>query len=132
MKPRYILYAILGAAAASFLVTGFWPFFDPLSFYEDVADFPPYNAHFLHDVGAFQVGLGAVLVFALIWPRDAILVALAGTGVAALFHFVAHIEDEELGGNAAQTLSLGLMAALLLGGAVWQWTRTRGKPAIEA
>lgn len=124
MNRTYALYAIAGAAAASFLVFGLWPFFDSLSFYDNVADFPPYNPHFLHDVGAFQIGLGAVLVFALIWPRDAILVALLGTGIAAAFHFVAHIQDE--GGNAGQTASLGLMAALLLGGAAWHWTRTHG------
>jgi predicted anti-sigma-YlaC factor YlaD len=128
MKPMYILYGIAGAAAASFLLTGLWPFFDAFSFYEDVADFPPYNAHFLHDVGAFQIGLGVVLIAALIWPRDAILVALLGTGVAAAFHFVAHIQDEDQGGNVMQTISLGLMAAALLGGAAWQWRRTRGRP----
>jgi predicted anti-sigma-YlaC factor YlaD len=123
MNRNYILYAIAGAAAASFLIFGLWPFFDSFSFYEEVADYPPYNAHFLHDVGAFQIGLGAVLVFALIWPRDAILVALLGTGIAAAFHFVAHIQDE--GGDAGQTKSLGLLAVLLLGGAAWQWARTR-------
>ena len=131
MNPRYALYAIAGAAAASFLITGLWPFFDSLSFYDDVAEFPPYNAHFLHDVGAFQIGLGAVLVFALIWPRDAILVALAGTGVAAAFHFAAHIVDEDLGGTTGQTVTLGLMAVVLLAGAVWQWTRGRAiKPPV--
>ena len=125
MSRNYVLYAIAGAAAASFLIFGLWPFFDSLSFYDDVADFPPYNAHFLHDVGAFQIGLGAVLVFAMIWPRDAILVALAGTGVAAAFHFAAHIEDDDLGGTTSQTFTLGLLALLLLGGAVWQWSRSR-------
>jgi hypothetical protein len=130
MNRNYALYAIAGAAAATFLIFGLWPFFDSLSFYEDVADFPPYNAHFLHDVGAFQIGLGAVLVCALIWPRDALLVALLGTGVAAAFHFAAHVQDE--GGDAGQTVSLGLLAVLLLGGAVWQWTRTRGGPGAAS
>jgi predicted anti-sigma-YlaC factor YlaD len=133
MNRNYVLYAIAGAAAASFLIFGLWPFFDSFSFYEEVADYPPYNAHFLHDVGAFQIGLGAVLVFALIWPRDAILVALLGTGVAAAFHFVAHVEDEELGGTTSQTITLGLLSVLLLGGAAWQWARTRGsaRPASD-
>jgi DoxX-like family len=125
MNRRYVLYAIAGAAAASFLVTGLWPFFDPRSFYDNVAEFPPYNAHFLHDIGAFQIGLGIILVLALIWPRDALLVALAGTGIAAAFHFVAHIQDEDQGGTTGQTITLGLMAVALLGGAVWQWRRGR-------
>ena len=125
---------ILGAVAVPmltfvggvfFLVFGLWPFFDPQNFYEKVAEFPPYNEHFLHDVGAFQIGLGATLLFALIWRSDALLVALAGTGVGAAFHFWAHLMDHDLGGNTGQTVSLGVVAVLLLAGAAMQWRRGR-------
>jgi hypothetical protein len=30
----------------------------PHSFYDNVATFEPYNRHFLHDIGAFTIGLG--------------------------------------------------------------------------
>jgi len=125
MSRTYLLHALAGAGAAAFLATGLWPFFDAFSFYEDVAEFPPYNAHFLHDVGAFQVGLGATLALALVWRTDALLVALAGSGIGAAFHVVAHIADDDKGGTDAQTISLGVFAALLLAGAAWQ--RARGR-----
>ena len=125
MSRTYLLYALAAASAAFFLAIGLWAFFDAFSFYEEVAEFPPYNAHFLHDVGAFQVGLGATLALALIWRRDALLVALAGTGIGGAFHVVAHIADDDKGGTDGQTVSLGVFAALLLAGAVWQWARGR-------
>lgn len=111
-----IALAVLGAV--SFLATGLWPFFDAHSFYEEVAEYPPYNAHFLHDVGAFQIGLGATLLFALIWRTDAIVVAMLGAGTGAAFHVAAHIADNDLGGSDGQTIFLGVFAALLLGGGV--------------
>ena len=125
MSRNYILYGLAVAGALFNLAIGLWAFFDAFSFYEEIADFPPYNAHFLHDVGAFQVGIGATLVFALIWRRDALLVALAGTGIGAAFHFVAHVADHEKGGTDGQAVSLGVLAALLLAGAAWQWAKGR-------
>jgi hypothetical protein len=38
-------------------------------------DFPPYNEHLLHDVGAFQIGIGVSVLLALMWS-DSIGVAL--------------------------------------------------------
>jgi hypothetical protein len=128
---NYVLYAIAGGAAALFMVTGVWPFFDAQSFYDEVAEFPPYNAHFLHDVGAFQIGIAATLFLALVWRGDALLVALLGGGIGAAYHFVAHVQDHDLGGTDAQTISLGLLAAAMLLGAGWQWWRTQG-PASAA
>jgi hypothetical protein len=33
-----------------------------------VATYPPFNEHLLHDIGAFNLGLGATLLLALAWP----------------------------------------------------------------
>jgi hypothetical protein len=126
MNRTFVLYALAGGAAAAFLATGLWPFFDAKSFYDEIAEFPPYNAHFLHDVGAFQVGIGATLLLALLWRSDALLVALGGSGIGAAFHFVAHIRDHDEGGTDGQAVALGVFAALLLLGAAWQWWRTLG------
>lgn len=122
---RYLLPAIAAGGAAVFLFFGLWPLLDPMDFYEEVADFPPYNEHFLHDIGAFQVGLGVTLLLALFWRSDALLVALAGSGVAAALHVWAHMADEEQGGSGSDTIFLGVVAALLLAGAAWRWTRSR-------
>lgn len=110
---------VAGAIGLFLVVLGFWAFFAPESFYERIAAFPEYNRHFLHDAGAFQVGLGAVLLFALVWT-DALLVALAGVAVGALLHFWAHVVDRDLGGRAGDPLSLGVIALVLVVAAVWR------------
>jgi hypothetical protein len=95
------------------LGVGLWALLDPASFFSRIALFPPYNQHFLHDVGAFQVGLGLSLLLALVWA-DALLVVLAANAVGATLHFVSHLVDRNLGGNPATDLpSLGLLAVAL-------------------
>jgi hypothetical protein len=72
---------VVSAAAGLLLVaTGLWAFAAPRSFFESVATYPPFNVHLLHDIGAFNLGLGATLLLALAWA-DALLVALAGVGL---------------------------------------------------
>ena len=44
------------------LAFGIWAFFAPVSFADFVAF--PYNGHLLHDVGAFQIGIGATVLLA--------------------------------------------------------------------
>ena len=72
----------------------------PESFYAEIATYPPFNRHFVHDIGVFQLGLGASVALALIFT-DTLLVAVAGNTVAALAHFVSHFIDRELGGQRA-------------------------------
>ena len=119
-----LVAAITVVAALGFLVPGMWAFLAPSSFYEWVALFPPYNRHFLHDVGAFQLGLGATLLLALRW-RDARLVALVGSGMGGALHAVSHVLDRQLGGRQIDTPSLGLLAILLGLAALLRWHATR-------
>ena len=58
--PRVV--AVVGGAG--FVAVGVWAMLDPRSFFEAAARFEPYNQHFLQDIGAFQVGLGIVLLHA--------------------------------------------------------------------
>lgn len=111
-------------ATLVFLVTGLWAMLAPASFYVWVAPFPPYNRHFLHDAGAFQIGLGATLLLALRW-RNALFVTLLGVGAGATLHALSHILDRDLGGRRSDPLSLGLLAALLLLAALRQWNVAR-------
>src|SRR5688572_5393160 len=92
---------------------GVWALVDTSSFYDEIASFEPYNRHFLHDVGAFQMGLGACLLFALVWRGDAILAVLGGASVGAVAHAIAHIVDEGLGGRSSDPWTLGIIAAVL-------------------
>jgi peptidoglycan/LPS O-acetylase OafA/YrhL len=104
-------------AVAFWLVFGIWAFVAPRSFFDQVAVFPPYNEHFLHDAGAFQMGLGAVLVFGLIgW--DGLGTALAGTAVAAVMHVIAHAIDSDKGGKSTDIPGLAVLALALVVAAV--------------
>jgi len=68
-KPARVIALAIGVF---YLLVGFWAFLDPASFYSLVATFQPSNLHFLHDAGAFQVGLGlALLLPGSAWARAA-------------------------------------------------------------
>ena len=58
-----IITALSGAWT---LAVGLWALLAPRSF-ADWIDFPPYAEHLLHDVGAFQIGIGLGLLAALAW-----------------------------------------------------------------
>jgi uncharacterized protein YjeT (DUF2065 family) len=105
-------------AGVVFLVPGLWAFFAPASFFQTAATFAPYNAHFVRDLGAFQIGLGLVLVLAAV-TRESLLAALAGVGAGASFHLAAHVIDRDLGGDPTVDLpTFGVVAVVLLGAAV--------------
>ena len=122
-----LVSTIVVAAFGTFtLVLGIWALVDTTSFYGNIAEFPPYNRHFLHDVGAFQMGLGAALLFALVWRSDAILAVLGGAAVGASAHWLAHVADEDLGGRMSDPWSLGVIALILVAVFAWKlWARYR-------
>ena len=117
--PRII--ALLGGL--SLVVFGAWAFRDPRGFYDAVAVWPPFNKHFIHDIGAFQIGLGLTLLLALV-RGDALFVALAGVGGGAAVHAAAHWIDRDLGGKPADPWVMTALAVLLVTGAV---LRQRGR-----
>ena len=103
-----------------FLAPGIWAFAAPGSFYHQLAPFPPYNRHLIHDIGAFQIGIGAALILALKW-NDARFVVLAGAAAGAIVHFVSHIIDHDRGGNDGDAVVFGVVAAVLIATAVLRW-----------
>lgn len=116
--PRIV--GIVGAI--SFAPFGVWAMAAPESFYERVARFEPYNQHFVQDIGAFQLGLGAVLMLATFAPAlETLTVALLGTGVGAVAHAISHIIGRELGGKPASDIPMFIVIGVLLVGAgAWQ------------
>jgi PPOX class probable F420-dependent enzyme len=100
--------ALVGTLTA---IVGVWCLVDPGSFAEFVGF--PVHEHFLHDIGAFQLGLGVTLLLALIWS-DALATALAGFIVANTVHTVNHVMDMHLGGSAAQAWLLGAASVALV------------------
>jgi hypothetical protein len=99
--------------AALFILPGAWALLAPASFYDTIAAFPPYNEHFLHDLGAFQLGLGTALLLAAA-GRPGRAVALWGAAVAGALHAVSHIVDAELGGRPSDPVVLSLVALALV------------------
>ena len=102
------------------LALGLWAMIDASSFFDEIGHFPPYNNHFVHDVGAFQIGIGAALLFALAWRDDAILAVLGGAAAAAGAHEIAHIIDADDGGRDSDPFTLGLIAVILLTTFLWR------------
>ena len=112
-----IVVAVFGVFT---LVLGFWALVAPVNFFDNIGHFPPYNRHFLHDVGAFQIGIGAALLFALAWRDDAILAVLGGAAAGAGAHEIAHIVDSDLGGRDSDPFTLGIVAVILIATFVWR------------
>jgi hypothetical protein len=104
---------VVALVAVFFVALGVWALLSPLTFYEQLATYPPYNKHLFHDVGAFQVGIGATLLFAL-FRRDALQVALLGTSVGTVLHAISHIVDRDLGGESTDPFLLSALALVVL------------------
>lgn len=110
---------------AGLVALGLWAMVGPQSFFDRVALFEPYNQHFLQDLGALQIGLGAVLLLAGLIPTlDALTVALVGVGIGGALHAVSHVIGIDLGGRPAIDIPVfgGLAVVLLVAGAL-RWRR---------
>jgi hypothetical protein len=103
-------------SAAGMLTFGAWAFVAPRSF-ADFIDYAPYNEHLLHDVGAFQIAIGATLVVALL-VSDSVLVALVGFVTGSAFHTLSHYLDRNIGGHDSDVTVLGLLTLVGLYGIV--------------
>jgi PPOX class probable F420-dependent enzyme len=109
-----VVLALVGLGMA---VAGLWCLVAPGSF-ADAVGFPGTEVHFVHDAGAFQLGLGATLLLA-VWWRDAPALALAGFFAANTTHAVNHALDADVGGHTWETAALAagsvvIAAALVL------------------
>jgi PPOX class probable F420-dependent enzyme len=99
--------AVTLLVAALSLVAGVWALLWPSSFAEAVRF--PEHTHFLHDVGAFQIGIGVTALLALLW-RDPLAAVLAGFLVGNTIHAVNHGVDLDLGGRDSDPWLLGLLS----------------------
>lgn len=107
MGRRRFVVAVVLLAGLSAATVGVWTLVAPGSFAR-LVQFPNHE-HFLHDIGAFQLGIGATLLLALIWS-DALATALAGFLLANTVHTVNHVVDLDLGGRAWQAIALAAVS----------------------
>jgi PPOX class probable F420-dependent enzyme len=78
--------------------------------FADTAGFPRHT-HFVHDAGAFQLGIGITLLLAVAW-RDGFALALAGFLVANTIHAINHAVDLDLGGHGSDAWALAAVSLL--------------------
>jgi hypothetical protein len=105
--------------AGGFLVAfGVWAMFAPVSFFDQVATFEPYNRHLIQDIGAFQIGLGLVLLLAAMLA-DSMATGLIGVGLASLAHTASHLLGLDLGGRPELDIPAFAGLGLVLLGAGW-------------
>jgi len=95
----------------------------PEWFFANIGNFPPFNRHYLGDLGTFQVALGAMLLGAL--RRPAWSAALLGVAAAGgTLHALNHAYDAWHGaGGWDQTLFLAIFAAVTLAGFMYALRR---------
>ncbi len=108
----------------TFVGSGVWALVAPSGFYDAVALFEPYNAHFVRDIGAFQVGLGATLLLAAFLTSDALAAALVGVGSGAVLHVVSHLASVDDGGTPEFDVpALSILGALLIVAGIVRWRK---------
>jgi PPOX class probable F420-dependent enzyme len=112
--------AVTGLSGLSMLGAGVWALVWPRDF-ADAVQFPD-SEHFLHDLGAFQIGVGLGLLLALVW-RDALAAALAAFAVLNTIHAANHAADLDIGGRESDVWLLAALSVLVV---LALWQRLRG------
>ena len=120
---------VTAALALVLVLVGLWALLGPHSFYDDAATYPPYNRHFIHDIGAFALGLGACLAAGVLLP-DALLAVLGGGTVFGVAHFAAHVADRDLGGSASDPYAFGGVALVFAALTLARWKGSGAHPLI--
>ncbi|MEE9414972.1 MAG: hypothetical protein V3V01_06795 [Acidimicrobiales bacterium] len=120
------LRVALGYLIIISLQIGVWALLAPRSFYDRFPDFGkgwasvdgPYNEHLIRDVGALNLALAVVLVFAAVkLTRQLVILAALATLAWGVPHLIYHLFNTE-GLDSSEVVgtivSLGLFAALPL------------------
>lgn len=112
------VFAIVVTMGLSFTVTGLIMIFAPQFFYENIGSFPPFNRHYLGDLGTYSLPIGLGLLWAARRPLQHRSLILAAVGIS-LLHSANHAYDDILAGTlpSLQTVILivsGLLLAVAL------------------
>ena len=110
-RGQGFVLAVTGLSGLFMLGAGVWALAWPRDF-ADAVQFP-HSEHFLHDLGAFQIGVGVGLLLALVW-RDALASALAAFAVLNTIHAANHVADLDIGGRESDAWLLGALSVLVV------------------
>jgi hypothetical protein len=126
-----IAQMVVAIAGITHLLVGLAMLLVPMWFFVTIGTFPPFNRHYTGDMGAFQLALGAGLLFAVRTPaRYRLLIGITAAG--NLLHMLNHAYDALIShASIGYWLSdtgpmLVLTLALLLVSAGWLDREGRG------
>jgi len=118
VKRALLVATLWSAAIGGFIgVQGLWAFLAPRSFYDSLATFEPFNAHFVRDIGAIQAGVGIAGIVGALRVR-AVVVGLAGLLAFQILHVASHVADRDAGGRPAFDIPALTLVALLTAAAL--------------
>ena len=126
MNTRILLRVALGYLALVSAQIGLWALLAPRSFFDDfpglgrawVAVDGPYNEHLVRDVGALNLALVAVLVFAAVkLTRPAVLTAAVASLTWGIPHLLYHVFNTDGLATGDVIASLGGLFAFVAFGA---------------
>ena len=101
-----------GLVGAFFALQGVWAFLAPRSWFDTLATFEPYNRHFIHDIGTFQIGLGVAGILAALRLKP-LVVGLGALSAFQVLHLLSHVIDRDIGGRPGFDIpALGALAAV--------------------
>jgi hypothetical protein len=138
---RRLVRAGLATLAGPTAYVGIWATLAPRSFYDDfpidnrmwVSTLGPYNEHLVRDVGAFELGLLVVAVYAAVTlERHAVQAALLALLVSSVPHLLYHVGNTaglSTGDNVVSLLGISLGVVIPLG--LLPLTRRRGAAALD-
>ena len=117
MNTRFtqaFVFAIVITMGLSFTLTGLALLFAPQFFFDNIGTFPPFNRHYMGDLGTYSLPLGLALLWATRNPMQHRLLILAAVGIN-LMHAGNHAYDDVLLGilPSIQTLLLLISGVLL-------------------
>jgi len=109
---------LVGFAGILYLLTGLALLLAPGWFFATIGPFPPFNRHYMGDLGAFLLPLGVGLLLAARDPSKhklLVRIAVGGSGLHAFNHtYDAVIDRAPLGHWLVDTLPLLIFGVLLL------------------
>lgn len=138
MTHRLAVRLGLGWLALSALQLGAWALFAPQAFYDGFPGFGrswvavdgPFNEHLVRDVGALNLALAALLIYAAVRAtRELVSIAAIASLVWGIPHFAYHLFNTEGLSASDNALSLGGLALAVLFAVLLLWAGRKFGPA---